>query len=358
MVDSITKIIMKLSEKHIIRLMLIFVLVVAVAALIGYRYWDRDHEGELALTFYGNVDMREVQLAFMVQDRIVKLNVNEGERVTQGQLLGQLDTTRFESAVRELEAQLERAHQQLSELEAGSRPQEIRKAQADVAAQKASLVETEKSYRRTLELVHEKFLSPQTLDDARSRLDVARARLKAANEALSLAVEGPRKEVIAAARASLEQTEARLKHARKDLLDTQLFAPADGVIRSRILEPGDIATPAKPVFTLAKLEPVWIRTYVPETQLGRIVPGMQAQIRTDSFPDTVYPGWVGYIASTAEFTPKNVETPALRTRLVYQVWVYACNPSNALRLGMPATVVLNIEAPRTGTDIPDCAPAQ
>lgn len=174
-----------------------------------------------------------------------------------------------------------------------SRPQEIRQAQANVAAQKASLTEAEKSYRRTQELVYEKFLSPQTLDNARSRLDVARARLKSADESLSLALEGPRKEVIAAARASLEQTEAQLKRARKDLLDTQLFAPADGVIRSRILEPGDIATPAKPVFTLVKLEPVWIRAYVPETQLGRIVPGMQAQIHTDSFPNTSYPGWVG-----------------------------------------------------------------
>lgn len=331
---------------------------VSVATVAGYRYWQQDNEDVSTLTLYGNVDMREVQLAFMVQDRIVKLTVNEGERVIQGQLLGQLDTTRFESDVQELEARLEQVQQQLNELKTGSRPQEIRKAKADVAAEKASMVDAEQSYRRTQKLVHEKFLSPQTLDDARSQLDVARARLKAANEALSLVLEGPRKEVIAAARASLAQTEAQLKRARKDLLDTQLFAPADGVVRSRILEPGDIATPARPVFTLAKLEPAWIRTYVPETQLGRIVPGMQAQIRTDSFPDTTYPGWVGYISSIAEFTPKNVETPALRTRLVYQVWVYACNSSNALRLGMPATVVLDVEAPQTETAIPSCAPAQ
>ena len=338
---------------------LIILIVVVVAAVIGYRYWQQDNEDESILTLYGNVDMREVQLAFMVQDRIAELNVNEGERVTQGQLLGQLDATRFESSVQELEARLEQVHQQLNELETGSRPQEIRKAKADVAAEKASLVDAEQSYRRTQKLVHEKFLSPQTLDDARSELDVARARLKAAHETLSLTLEGPRKEVIAAAHASVEQTEAQLKRARKDLLDTQLLSPANGVIRSRILEPGDIATPARPVFTLAKLEPVWIRTYVPETQLGQVVPGMQAQIRTDSFPDTTYPGWVGYISSTAEFTPKNVETPALRTRLVYQIWVYACNSGNALRLGMPATVTLDIDAlPQTETPISDCAPAQ
>jgi multidrug resistance efflux pump len=346
------------KKKRQIWLMIILI-VVGLTMTVSYRYWQQDNSNGHTLTLYGNVDMREVQLAFMVQDRIAELNVNEGERVTQGQLLGQLDITRFESTVQELEARLEQAHQQLNELEAGSRPQEIRKAKADLAAEKASLVDAEKSYRRTQKLVHEKFLSPQTLDDARSELDVARARLKAANEALSLALEGPRKEVIAAARASFAQTEAQLKRARKDLLDTRLFAPANGVIRSRIQEPGDIATPTRPVFTLAKLEPVWIRTYVPEPQLGQVVPGMQAQIRTDSFPNKTYPGWVGYISSTAEFTPKNVETPTLRTRLVYQIWVYACNSGNALRLGMPATVTLDIDAPpQPETPISGCAPAQ
>jgi len=337
---------------------LILLVVAGVAAAGGYRYWIRDEGNSTTLTLYGNVDMREIQLAFMVQDRITELDVSEGEHVSRGQLLGRLDSTRFESVVQELEARLEQARQRLSELESGSRPQEIRKAQADVAAAKASLVDAEQRYRRAERLVREKVAPQQTLDDARSQLDVARARLNAAREALSLAKEGPRKETIAAARASVAQIDALLTRARKDLLDTQLFAPADGVIRSRILEPGDIASPLRPVFTLAKLEPVWIRTYVPEPLLGRIAPGMQTKIRTDSFPDKAYPGWVGYISPTAEFTPRNVETPALRTRLVYQVWIYACNPGNELRLGMPATVRLDMESPRTGSAMPGCAPSR
>ncbi|VAW79980.1 ABC-type efflux pump membrane fusion component YbhG [hydrothermal vent metagenome] len=333
-------------------------LVVIGTAAASYRYWYQGNEEGNTLTLYGNVDMREIQLAFMVQDRIAELNINEGEHVTQGQLLGHLDTTRFESAVQEQEARLEQARQQLKELEAGSRPQEIRKAKADVAAAQASLVDAKQTYKRIQKLVRDKISPQQNLDDARSKLDVAQARLDVAKEALSLALEGPRKETIAAARASVSQIEAQLKLAHKNLADSQLLAPANGVIRSRILEPGDIASPTRPVFTLAKLEPVWIRTYVPETRLGRVVPGMQAKISSDSYPGKTYPGWVGYISPTAEFTPRNVETPTLRTRLVYQVWVYACNPDDELRLGMPATVVLDTETTQTDTSVSGCTPAQ
>jgi HlyD family secretion protein len=114
-------------------------------------------------------------------------------------------------------------------------------------------------------------------------------------------------------------------------------------LRERILEPGDWASPQTPAFTLALTEPLWVRAYVPEPSLGRVVPGTRAEIRTDSFPDRVYRGWVGAVSPTAEFTPKNVETPDLRTRLVYQVRVFVCDPGDALRLGMPATVTIPLE---------------
>ncbi|MCP5273364.1 MAG: efflux RND transporter periplasmic adaptor subunit [Burkholderiales bacterium] len=343
-------------KKNIILLLILFI-IIGIAGF-SYRFWQRHNEHDNILTLYGNVDLREVQLAFMVQERIVELNAHEGDHVKQGQLLGKLDPTRFESIVQEFEARMEHARQQLNELEKGSRPQEILKAKADVDAAKASLNDAEQHYRRVEKLVQENFLSPQNMDDARRQLDVAQARLKAENEVLSLTQEGPRNEVIAAARASLAQTEAQLKHARKDLQDTWLFSPADGTIRSRILEPGDIATPGKPVYTLAKLEPVWIRTYIPETELGHVTSGMQAQILTDSYPDIRYTGWVGYISPTAEFTPKNVETPALRTQLVYQIWVYACNTDNSLRLGMPVTVELKNDTAQIGAVAHDCSRMQ
>ena len=133
--------------------------------------------------------------------------------------------------------------------------------------------------------------------------------------------------------------------ARRQLHDGKLVAPKDGVIEVRILEPGDMVTPQAPVFTVALDNPVWARIYVPEPDLGKIFPGMRAEIHTDSYPGQAFPGWIGYISPTAEFTPKNVETPQLRTRLVYEVRVYACNPDYRLRLGMPTTVRIRRNQP-------------
>nr|WP_305910312.1 efflux RND transporter periplasmic adaptor subunit [Methylomarinum sp. Ch1-1]MDP4523002.1 efflux RND transporter periplasmic adaptor subunit [Methylomarinum sp. Ch1-1] len=127
--------------------------------------------------------------------------------------------------------------------------------------------------------------------------------------------------------------------------DAHLYAPDDGVIQNRMLEPGDMADAQTPVFTLALTDPVWARVYASETDLGKLRPGMVAEIRSDSFPDQAYQGWVGYISPTAEFTPKAVETVELRTSLVYQVRVYACNPKHQLRLGMPVTVSIKLIQP-------------
>ena len=117
-------------------------------------------------------------------------------------------------------------------------------------------------------------------------------------------------------------------------------------IRDRLLEPGDMVSPQTPVLTLALTDPVWVRAYASEVYLGRLAPGMSAEVSTDSYPDKTYPGWIGFISPTAEFTPKTVETPELRTRLVYQVRVHVCNPQDELRLGMPTTVSIPLDQPR------------
>jgi len=278
----------------------------------------------------------------MVQDRIVEELVDEGNEVRKGQLLARLDAVRFQAAVNQLRGELEQAREKLAALVNGTRPQEDQKVRADVAAAEAAYKNARITYQRNQKLARDSAASQQKVDDSLRDVGVKQAALRAAQESLSLALEGPRKEDIAAARGAVRAIEASLVRAKKDLSDTHLLAPAGGVIRARILEPGDIAGPGQPVFTLAKLDPVWIRTYLPEPDLGRVAPGMAATITTDSYPDKSYAGWVGYISPTAEFTPKNVETPELRTRLVYQVWVYACNPSRELRLGMPATVDIDL----------------
>ena len=134
----------------------------------------------------------------------------------------------------------------------------------------------------------------------------------------------------------------------RDLADANLYAPTAGVIQNRILEPGDMASPQTPAYTLALTNPVWVRAYVAEPDLGKIHLGMAAAVATDSYPGKVYEGWVGFISPTAEFTPKSVETTEVRTALVYQVHIYVKNPNNELRLGMPATVTIPLTAGRTG----------
>ena len=212
-----------------------------------------------------------------------------------------------------------------------------------MAAAEAALDDAKRTYRRVKRLVPQQAASVQQLDDARAAENSAIARLNAVKALLDLALAGPRKEDIAAAKALLKRYEAQLGLARRDLKNAFLYAPSAGIIQDRILEIGDMASPQKPVFTIALTDPLWVRAYVPEPDLGKIREGMKAQVTTDSFPGKHYTGWVGFISPTAEFTPKPVETPELRTRLVYQVRIFVKNPQDELRLGMPATVRIRLD---------------
>ena len=344
-----------MNRKKIIR-PLIIVLAAAIAGGIWSYLGSRGAEESNRLLLYGNIDIREADLAFNNSEHIDKLLVQEGDRVHKGQLLASLHRERMQAEVAAAEAQVAARKAALARLETGSRPEEVRQAQANVAAARAKLVDAQITFERTQNVYKEQAASKQALDDAEAGLNTARADLKVVEEALALAVEGPRVEDIEEARAMLKADEAQLALAREVLKDTEMYAPTDGIIRNRILELGDMATPQTPVFTLALTNPVWVRAYAPETALGKLAPGMSADVSTDSYPGKIYRGWIGFISPTAEFTPKNVETPELRTRLVYQVRIYVCNPQDELRLGMPATVSIPLDQskPEPGHAAPDC----
>ncbi len=292
------------------------------------------------LTLFGNVDIREARLAFNASEHIREVLVQEGDRVTAGQVLARLHTEKLEAALGVAEAARDVQAQVLARLLAGSRPEEIRRAAAQVDALKGTARTAQITYERLERLAAQKLTSPEDLDRARAAADAAEGELRAAEASHALAIAGPRQEDIAQARAELAAREAALRLAREQLADATLTAPSAGLVRDRLLEPGDMASPQTPVLTLAMVDPLWVRAYVPEPDLGRIAEGMQAEVRTDSYPDKVYQGWVGFVSPSAEFTPKNVETTDLRTRLVYQVRVFVCDPQGELRLGMPAGVVI------------------
>jgi len=319
-------------------LKIILILVVISLALIIRYFTSSSNTDKSALKLYGNIDIRQVSLSFHDPEHIVKMTVKEGDSVNKGQLLAVQDLLRFQYAIDSAEAKTEAQRQVVSRLVTGSRPEDIRKAQNDVQAAEADVIYDRKEYDRMKKLVKRRLTSVESVDHARSKLDADRQKLQALKELYDLAVIGPRKEDINEAKALLKANESALKLTQKVWQDAHLYAPSKGIIEDRILEPGDMADNHSPVYTLALIDPVWARVYVPENQLGQLKYGLAAQISTDSYPGKVYDGWVGFISPTAEFTPKTVETPELRTSLVYQVRVYACNPQNELRLGMPVTV--------------------
>ena len=328
------------------------------AALVLSACSDDRRSGDRSapLTLYGNVDIREVQLAFQDAGRIRALPVDEGARVAAGQVVAELDPTRYQLELQRLNGEVAAQTQVLARLRQGSRPQEVARARAAAASARASLADAATQLARKQQLRTVNRISVQEVDTARTRVETLQANLKAAEEEVSLVVEGPRREDIAAAEAGLAALAAARDLAAQRLEDTRLLAPAAGVIRTRILEPGAMAAPGAPVFTLALTDPLWVRAYISEPDLGLVHEGMRAEVRTDTLPDKTYQGWVGFISSTAEFTPKTVETTELRTKLVYRARIFVCDPQEELRLGMPVTVTLQPGARPESAPAPSCGP--
>lgn len=337
------------------------VIVVLLAAAAGtYAWLQREPAAPIGmLTLYGNIDIREVQPAFNDSGHITSVLVHEGAIVKRGQLLATVDDTRYAAALAQAKAQMQNRKHLLDKLLAGSRPEEIAQAKATMDALQTTYLNDQATYQRYAKLATSSFASIQQRDDAKAKFEATRLQYEAAKQAYILAVKGPREEDIAAARAAYEASVAAVAFAQREFDDTKLYAPADGIVENRILEPGDMASPNTPVFTIALQSPLWVRAYVPETKLGHVRLGMTAKVSTDSYPGRAYAGWVGYLAPTSEFTPKTVETTELRAALVYQLRVYVCDERNELRLGMPATVHIDLNQPADtvapGCESPDAA---
>jgi HlyD family secretion protein len=323
---------------------LLILFVLAAAAAGGYAWWlNRPKPPATQLTLYGNVDLRQVELAFNNNERIAAVLVQEGDRVHKGQLLARLDTGRLEPQLAQADAQVAAQRNVVERLHNGNRPEEIAQARANVESAKADAANALRQYERFKSLAPKGAASQQDFENSKAALDVADAKLAVNQKALDLELAGPRKEEIAENEARLKGNEAQAAYLHQLLSDAQLLAPLDAVVRTRILEPGDMSSPQKPVFSLAIVDPKWVRAYVTERDLGHVHPGMEAAVAVDSFPDRRFEGWVGFVSPVAEFTPKPVETTELRTSLVYEVRVFVKDADDVLRLGMPATVFLALE---------------
>ncbi len=320
--------------------------IVAIAAASLLWFWllrDRDHHD--ALRLYGNVDIREVELSFRQPGRVVSMAFDEGDTVTVGAVMARLDATPYREQVAAAEAQVGAAKAELDKLRSGNRRQDIAQAQEKVQHAQVAFNEAERNLVRQSSLLEAGAISQSTLDAVRTAHDQGAANLAAARAALSLAKAGFRSEDIAAGEARVAAAEAALAQAQTALADTDLVAPSDATVIARVREPGSMVGSSTPVYSLSLRDPVYVRAYVSEPDLGRIAPGTKVQVHTDS-PGRSYHGQIGFISPRAEFTPKTVETTDLRTDLVYRLRIVVSDADERLRQGMPVTIDIDDEQPR------------
>lgn len=312
-------------------------MILAALLLAAAIIWYLSRPANNPLVLHGNVDIRQVALTFNASERIATMNVEEGDRVHKGDILATLNKLPLELSIEKCQTDIAEQQAVVAKMHNGSRPEEIAEAAASMQAAQAEAANAAADYRRMSLLYANNAISKQALDAAEAKAKSTAANLAKASSAHELAFKGYRQEDVTAAEAQLQSLRAQLKTAQYNLSQATLIAPQDGVIRSRLLEPGDMASPSTPVYTLSLDKVKWIRAYISEKSLGNIYEGQKASISIDSANKTIE-GQVGYISNTAEFTPKAVETEELRTSLVYEVRIYVNDPDNVLRLGMPATI--------------------
>lgn len=324
------------------RLLVLLFVLAAAAAAAGYWFWYRPApEAANVLVASGTVEATEAQLGFTAAGRIEAIHVHEGDRLQTGTELARLDRTELEAKRAQAVAQLAAVRAQLSELERGSRPEEVAQGQAAVNARRETLLDAERDLDRTRRLFEGGAVPRENLDKAAMSVEIARSQLKQAEEQLRLLEQGPRRERIDAQRAQVAQAQAAIQAIDATLANTVILGLFDATVTVRHREPGEIVAPGAAVLTLMNASDRWVRIYVPEDRIGAVRMGMPAAITSDTYPDKTYPGEVVFIASQAEFTPKSVQTTEERVRLVYAVKVrITTDPDLELKPGMPADVRL------------------
>jgi HlyD family secretion protein len=305
------------------RTVLIVVILAAVAASAWWVYRRSSAPGGLVLS--GTLEARDVQVGSLVGGRVATVAVDEGASVKAGQTLLTLEPDLVDLQLREQQTVVAQARARLDLVLAGPRAEE--KTQARVDWQNA-----EKERARLERLLQQGLIPQAQYDDAATA-----ARIK--REALSQAERGSRKEDVAAARAALAQAEARLQYLERQRKETVITAPADGVVQSFDLRPGDLVGPNQPVLTMLETDQIWVRVFVPETRLGGVVVGQHADVTVDTFRGRVFPGTVVEIRERGEYTPRNVQTLDQRSDLVFGVKVRV-EPTPELKPGMAALVTL------------------
>lgn len=311
------------------------ILVLVVAGLLQR---GRGVSGDLKVT--GIVEATTVAVSFKVPGRLKERLLDEGAAVQAGQVLARLEDDELQDERRLRLADQQAAQAALADLKAGSRREEIAAAAAALARFKAESERAGQDAERAEALFTKEVIPRRELDAARAARDAADAAVKEAEQHLQLVRIGPRPDAVRQAQARLDAASAARALADTRLSYAVLNAPLSGIVLAKHAEPGELLAAGTPVLTVGRLDEVWVRAFIPETQLGRVKLGQQAAITSDTWKGRAYRGTVSFIASEAEFTPRNVQTEAERVKLVYRIKVVIANPQQELKPGMPVDVAI------------------
>jgi len=315
-------------------LALLVIAALSVAGAWAGRHLSGGTAAPVSVT--GTIEATQVDVSVKITGRILERLVKEGDTVSRGQLLVRLDDSELGADVKRQEAALRSAQATLRDLQKGPRQQEIEDARAAVASAEATRSMTEREFQRNDQLFRQNLIAAQDVDRARQAYEVARAQERSARERLALILEGSRPDQIDAARWQVTQAESALAQAQSRLREAQVISPIDGVVLRKNLEAGETANPGVPILTLVNPKDVWLRAYVPETEVGRLKIGDTATLRVDAFPNRVFSGRLIEIGSEAEYTPRNVQTKKERVNLVFRIKIQIDNPEGLLKPGLPA----------------------
>jgi HlyD family secretion protein len=318
------------------RILFVLLVMVAIAGLVFYFY-TRDQKGpDNIIKISGNIEATEVNVGFKISGRIMSLSVQEGDWVEKGKVLATVDVEDLRQRFEVARATLRSAQAKLSKLLAGSRPEDLREAEAALRQAQFDFENKRAQYGRVNPLFERGVIAKDALDNAETAFKVASATVDRAKENYQLVKEGPRKEDIEDARAQVEQARASLKLAETQISYTTLYSPLSGVVLVKSSEIGEVVNPGTSILTLADIENVWLKGYIPETDLGKIKWGQEVIVTTDLQSQKEYKGKISFISAQAEFTPKNIQTEKERVTLVYRIKVDLPNSARELKPGMPA----------------------
>jgi HlyD family secretion protein len=323
------------EQKQKIGLLVGLIMVAGAAAFVGWELVRGKGGGEV-LVANGTIEATEVEVSSKLPGRIAQLLVREGDAVQANQIIARLDMAEIEAEVAQHRAALARTEAQLKELLAGSRVEEIEEAHANLRQAEDNLKLAKDDWDRFDNLFKEGAISAQERDRAKNKVEVAISQVKAARERYQMIRIGPRPEVIEAARHERDRAKAALGAAQVRLRDGTILAPLAGIVLTKRAEQGEIINPGFPIVVLIDPDDLWLRVYIPESEIGLVKIGQKGTITVDSFPNRRFEGKVIEISSKAEFTPRTVQTKKERVNLVFGVKISLDNRERLLKPGMPA----------------------